>query len=94
MLKQKKKLRSKLLSYNNIDYKEEVINDVITDKLTSVNLLNVADDRVGTYSGGMKRRLSILLSTIGNQKVIFLDEPTTGLDPVNIHMEDDSRTQK
>lgn len=36
-----------------------------------------------TYSGGMKRRLSILLSTIGNPKVIFLDEPTTGLDPVN-----------
>jgi ABC-type multidrug transport system ATPase subunit len=31
----------------------------------------------------MKRRLSILLSTIGNPKVIFLDEPTTGLDPVN-----------
>jgi ABC-type multidrug transport system ATPase subunit len=31
----------------------------------------------------MKRRLSILLSTIGNPQVIFLDEPTTGLDPVN-----------
>jgi ABC-type multidrug transport system ATPase subunit len=31
----------------------------------------------------MKRRLSILLSTIGNPKVVFLDEPTTGLDPVN-----------
>jgi ABC-type multidrug transport system ATPase subunit len=38
---------------------------------------------VKTYSGGMKRRLSILLSTIGNPSVIFLDEPTTGLDPVN-----------
>lgn len=31
----------------------------------------------------MKRRLSILLSTIGRQRIIFLDEPTTGLDPVN-----------
>lgn len=31
----------------------------------------------------MKRRLSILLSTVGNPKVVFLDEPTTGLDPVN-----------
>lgn len=38
---------------------------------------------VRTYSGGMKRRLSILLSTIGSPKVVFLDEPTTGLDPVN-----------
>lgn len=55
----------------------------MTEKLTSVNLLEVANDRVKTFSGGMKRRLSILLSTIGNQKVIFLDEPTTGLDPVN-----------
>ena len=36
-----------------------------------------------SYSGGMKRRLSIVLSTIGRQKVIFLDEPTTGLDPAN-----------
>ena len=45
--------------------------------------MNQANAEVRTYSGGMKRRLSILLSTIGQPKVIFLDEPTTGLDPVN-----------
>ena len=34
-----------------------------------------------TYSGGMKRRLSIALATIGEPKIVFLDEPTTGMDP-------------
>ena len=37
--------------------------------------------KVGSFSGGMKRRLSLAISAIGNPKVIFLDEPTTGLDP-------------
>lgn len=37
--------------------------------------------RVGTYSGGMRRRLDIAMSLIGDPTVIFLDEPTTGLDP-------------
>ncbi len=37
--------------------------------------------RVGTYSGGMKRRIDIAMSLVGNPKIIFLDEPTTGLDP-------------
>jgi ABC-2 type transport system ATP-binding protein len=36
---------------------------------------------VATYSGGMRRRLDIAMSLIGNPQVIFLDEPTTGLDP-------------
>lgn len=51
--------------------------------LRSVNLEAQQDNQVSTFSGGMKRRLSILLSTIGEPKVVFLDEPTTGLDPVN-----------
>lgn len=39
------------------------------------------DRRVSTYSGGMRRRLDIAMSLVGNPQIIFLDEPTTGLDP-------------
>ena len=42
---------------------------------------DAAERRVSTYSGGMRRRLDIAMSLIGNPPVIFLDEPTTGLDP-------------
>jgi ABC-2 type transport system ATP-binding protein len=44
-------------------------------------LTDAATRRVSTYSGGMRRRLDIAMSLIGNPPVIFLDEPTTGLDP-------------
>jgi ABC-2 type transport system ATP-binding protein len=44
-------------------------------------LSDAAASRVSTYSGGMRRRLDIAMSLIGNPPVIFLDEPTTGLDP-------------
>ena len=44
-------------------------------------LADAATRSVSTYSGGMRRRLDIAMSLIGNPKVIFLDEPTTGLDP-------------
>jgi ABC-type multidrug transport system ATPase subunit len=66
-----------------IDYEKNDIPALVESKLRDVNLVVQAHAEVRTYSGGMKRRLSILLSTIGNPKVIFLDEPTTGLDPVN-----------
>ncbi|SFB15808.1 ABC-2 type transport system ATP-binding protein [Lentibacillus halodurans] len=49
--------------------------------LGKVNLLEAADNRVATYSGGMRRRLDLAMSLLGNPPVIFLDEPTTGLDP-------------
>ena len=60
-----------------------MIPSLVEDKLKEVNLIPQADFEVCTFSGGMKRRLSILLSTIGNPRVLFLDEPTTGLDPIN-----------
>jgi len=44
-------------------------------------LTEAGDRKASTYSGGMRRRLDIAMSLIGNPPVIFLDEPTTGLDP-------------
>jgi ABC-type multidrug transport system ATPase subunit len=51
--------------------------------LESVGLLEVKYARVANFSGGMKRRLSVAIASIGNPKIIFLDEPTTGMDPVS-----------
>jgi len=49
--------------------------------LNRFSLTDAADRRVSTYSGGMRRRLDIAMSLIGKPQLIFLDEPTTGLDP-------------
>lgn len=49
--------------------------------LARFSLADAAERKVATYSGGMRRRLDIAMSLIGNPPVIFLDEPTTGLDP-------------
>jgi ABC-2 type transport system ATP-binding protein len=49
--------------------------------LERFSLTGAADRKVSTYSGGMRRRLDIAMSLIGEPKVIFLDEPTAGLDP-------------
>jgi ABC-2 type transport system ATP-binding protein len=49
--------------------------------LDRFDLAEAAHRRAGTYSGGMRRRLDIAMSLIGNPSVLFLDEPTTGLDP-------------
>jgi ABC-2 type transport system ATP-binding protein len=54
---------------------------IADDLLARFSLTEAAKRRVSTYSGGMRRRLDIAMSLIGNPPVIFLDEPTTGLDP-------------
>ncbi|MDM7491045.1 ATP-binding cassette domain-containing protein [Rhodococcus sp. GXMU-t2271] len=55
---------------------------VVADQLLERFSLTAAGDRkVSTYSGGMRRRLDIAMSLIGNPPIVFLDEPTTGLDP-------------
>ena len=54
---------------------------IADDLLERFSLADAATRKVSTYSGGMRRRLDIAMSLIGNPPVIFLDEPTTGLDP-------------
>lgn len=49
--------------------------------LTSFGLTDAADRHLSTYSGGMRRRLDLALSLTGHPDIVFLDEPTTGLDP-------------
>ena len=48
-----------------------------------IDIGDAIDRQIGTYSGGMKRRLDLAAALIHNPEVIFLDEPTTGLDPVS-----------
>ncbi len=54
---------------------------IADDLLARFDLVDAAGRRVATYSGGMRRRLDIAMSLVGDTPVLFLDEPTTGLDP-------------
>ncbi|GAB3007310.1 ABC transporter ATP-binding protein [Saccharothrix stipae] len=54
---------------------------IADDLLARFSLTDAGARRVSTYSGGMRRRLDIAMSLVGNPPIIFLDEPTTGLDP-------------
>ncbi len=54
---------------------------IADDLLARFSLTDAAGRKVSTYSGGMRRRLDIAMSLIGDPPVVFLDEPTTGLDP-------------
>lgn len=54
---------------------------IAQEMLEKFDLIEAADRKASTYSGGMKRRLDLAMSFIGEPAVIFLDEPSTGLDP-------------
>jgi ABC-type multidrug transport system ATPase subunit len=58
------------------------IEEEANKRLEQVELTHVANVQAQAYSGGMKRRLSLAIALIGDPKVVFLDEPTTGMDPV------------
>jgi ABC-2 type transport system ATP-binding protein len=55
----------------------------VDDLLAVVDLSEAADRRIKTYSGGMPRRLDLAAALVHRPKVVFLDEPTTGLDPIS-----------
>ena len=55
---------------------------VVESKLTQLDLWGFADMTAGSLSGGNKRKLSVAIATIGSPSVVFLDEPSTGMDPV------------
>lgn len=58
------------------------ISDEAKTRLEQVKLNSAADSYAGGYSGGMRRRLSIAIAMLGDPDIVFLDEPTTGMDPV------------
>ena len=59
------------------------VKNKVNEWLSFFHLQDAADSKVSTYSGGMRRRLDIAMSLMGKPQIIFLDEPTTGLDPQN-----------
>ncbi|WZY98764.1 hypothetical protein YC2023_071093 [Brassica napus] len=78
--------REHLLFYGRLkNLKGSELNQVCYINLTSLlyNFRGVADKPAGKYSGGMKRRLSVAISLIGSPKVVYMDEPSTGLDPAS-----------
>ncbi|KAL2935160.1 ABC transporter A family member 12 [Bienertia sinuspersici] len=78
--------REHLLFYGRLkNLRGAALKEAVEESLKNVNLFygGVADKQVAKYSGGMKRRLSVAISLIGDPKVVFMDEPSTGLDPAS-----------
>ncbi|KAJ4974015.1 hypothetical protein NE237_007189 [Protea cynaroides] len=78
--------REHLLFYGRLkNLKGPALTQAVEESLRNVNLFHggVADKKAGKYSGGMKRRLSVAISLIGDPKVVYMDEPSTGLDPAS-----------
>lgn len=64
--------------------RKDSIEEAVRSKLDEVGLNEYDSDRLSSeYSGGMKRKLSVACATIGNPQIVFLDEPSTGMDPVS-----------
>jgi ABC-2 type transport system ATP-binding protein len=57
----------------------------VAELLAQFDLVEAARKSLATYSGGMRRRLDLAMTLVGNPRIIFLDEPTTGLDPRSRH---------
>ena len=62
--------------------RQEVLEQA-TQLIDSVKLTEAANIRSGSYSGGMRRRLSVAIALLGDPLVVYLDEPTTGMDPIS-----------
>uniref|UniRef100_A0A7N0VH06 ABC transporter domain-containing protein n=1 Tax=Kalanchoe fedtschenkoi TaxID=63787 RepID=A0A7N0VH06_KALFE len=78
--------REHLLFYGRLkNLKGAALHQAVEESLRGLNLLQggFADKPAGKYSGGMKRRLSVAISLIGDPKVVYMDEPSTGLDPAS-----------
>ncbi|XP_034673215.1 ABC transporter A family member 7-like isoform X1 [Vitis riparia] len=78
--------REHLLFYGRLkNLKGAALTQAVEESLKSVNLFHggVGNKQAGKYSGGMKRRLSVAISLIGDPKVVYMDEPSTGLDPAS-----------
>jgi len=58
-----------------------MIKQMVADLIDEMDLTEFANIRAGVYSGGNKRKLSVAIACIGNPPVVFLDEPSAGLDP-------------
>lgn len=72
------RLQGRLYGLTNSEVRQRV-----DDLIKLIDLGDAFDKRIKTYSGGMKRRLDLAAALIHNPQVLFLDEPTTGLDPVS-----------
>jgi ABC-2 type transport system ATP-binding protein len=83
-------LYEELSAYENLmfwgglyDIPKKVLISNVNRTLGIVDLVNRKDDRIKTFSGGMKRRINIACSLLHNPKILVLDEPTVGVDPQN-----------